>query len=592
MNQDNLQEQYEILRREEEKDRRKTIIIVALCLLIVLITILGIWFSYKRPGTVCSLNCDLNGDGVIDTNIDLDDDDICDVNCVRIDKKTNKEYIINMDYNGDRKPHFNLDTDNDGKPDTNLVNKDINSDGICDFNCDTNKDGKPDSNIDFDNDNVCDLNCKWTDKEGNDVITNQDNDKDGICDLNCDTNNDGVCDYNCDTSGNGECDWNCYLKDEDVCDLNCDTNNDGKCDLNCQIKDENGKDIIINVDQDKDGVCDLNCDTNGDGKCDLFCQVKDEDGKDIIINIDNDKDGVCDLNCDVNNDNACDFNCDTNNDNKADINIDFDNDGFCDLNCDTNNDGVCDYNCDTNNNGKCDEANCITNDKRSATLRSLSVDGYDLIPEFKPSVSNYTVTIKDNVSSVVVKAEATSVNANISGIGTVKLNDSETKVQVVVKAPAGNTKTYTITIIKKVDSGGTEIESPEGVLLTLVSYKSIEAKDIFPGWKGTQEFVIKNDTNKTLVYKINLLVDKNDFTSSNFKYSLIKNGIKIVPQTTAPKSNATIFKDLIIAPGDSAKFEVNYEFVDTGSEQNIDQGRNYSARTEVVVTAVSSSLVK
>lgn len=65
-------------------------------------------------GKVCKINCDTNGDGWPDLNIDLD---------------------------GDGKPDVDIDTDGDGVPDMNI---DINGDGKCNLMCDTNSDGKCD----------------------------------------------------------------------------------------------------------------------------------------------------------------------------------------------------------------------------------------------------------------------------------------------------------------------------------------------------------------------------------------------------------------------------------------------------------------
>lgn len=81
MNDTNLQEQYALLEEERKENNKKTIIIIILCILIILVTILGIIFSLSGGVKKCTLNCDLDGDGIIETNIDLDGDGICDVNC-------------------------------------------------------------------------------------------------------------------------------------------------------------------------------------------------------------------------------------------------------------------------------------------------------------------------------------------------------------------------------------------------------------------------------------------------------------------------------------------------------------------------------
>ena len=109
MNDSNLQEQYALLEEEKKENNKKTIIIIILCILIILVTILGIVFSLSGRKKTCTINCDLDGDGIIETNIDLDGDGICDVNC---------------------------DTDGDGKPDINIDWKGHSTDSIIPFTSD------------------------------------------------------------------------------------------------------------------------------------------------------------------------------------------------------------------------------------------------------------------------------------------------------------------------------------------------------------------------------------------------------------------------------------------------------------------------
>lgn len=80
----------------------------------------------------------------------------------------------------------------------------------------------------------------------------------------------------------------------------------------------------------------------------------------------------------------------------------------------------------------------------NANLSSLSVTGGTLSPAFSADVTSYTMST--NNSSVTVSA--TAVKGTISGTGTVNLNYGSNTINVVVTAPAGNKKTYTINVTR------------------------------------------------------------------------------------------------------------------------------------------------
>ena len=486
----NLQEQYELIEEEKKENRKKTIIIILLCLLIIIITIIGVFFSISGSDKACTLNCDINGDGIPELNIDTDGDGICDINC---------------DTDGDGKPDINIDTDNDGKPEDNLIDQDTNGDGICDLNCDTNNDGKPDTNIDIDGDGKPDINI--------------DNNNDGICDVNCDTNGDGKPDTNIDIDGDGKPD------------VNIDNNNDGKPDENIKDQDTNG-----------DGVCDVNCDTDGDGI--------------------------------------------------PDTNVDIDGNGTCDLNCDTNGDGVCD-------------TNCIGELYSNADLSSLKVGNYTLKPNFNSNVTEYTVEVDSDLTSVMVSATALNSRARVIGTGNVSLPSSSTRVSITVIAENGTTKTYNVTITKSDDpsiseegDGDFEIGTIENGTLSVNFTKPLKVDNVYPMEEGeylTHEFVLTNNSNKTITYDVNLLDVTNTFTSNNFVYSLTLNGKTIVNETPALKQNGTIAHELVINPGETASFSINYRLVETceGKDpntcpnQDYDKGKSYRGTVEIRVLSAN-----
>ena len=79
----------------------------------------------------------------------------------------------------------------------------------------------------------------------------------------------------------------------------------------------------------------------------------------------------------------------------------------------------------------------------------------------------------------------------------------------------------------------------------------------------------------------------NTFTSNNFVYSLVKDGQTLVNQIPALKSDSTIANNLVIAPGETATFQINYKFVEIGEPQDYDQGRNYSSTVEIEIVSAN-----
>lgn len=462
--------------------------------------------------------------------------------------------------------------------------------GSCKLNC---KSGDKWYNVDVDNDGICDVNCKVTGSDGKNYIINIDYNNDRVVRFNIDTNGDGIPDtnlvnkdidgdgkpdLNIDIDNDGYPDINLDMNNENVCSLNCDITGDNKCDLNCDTNNDNVPDK--NIDRDGDSTCDVNCDTDNDGKCDLNCDTN-GDGK-PDTNVDDDDDGEPDVNIDDDDDGECDLNCDTNGDGEPDTNVDNDNDGECDVDCDTNGDGECDVNC---------SAEIAAN----ANLKSLKVGKYVLYPNFDEDVTEYTVKVESDLESVLIEAEAVNPNAKITGIGNVKLDSSSTRVSIVVVAEDGTMKTYYVTINRVSGDGSVEENGDSdfevGTLENnslIVSYtKDFNVKNIIPGWTGSQTFELTNKSDKTIVYNVNLLNVVNTFKSNDFRYTLIKDNKVIVGQTPALRSDGPIYQKLVIAPGETAKFELKFEFINHNYSQNEDLDVQYSSKVEIQIVSVN-----
>ena len=85
----------------------------------------------------------------------------------------------------------------------------------------------------------------------------------------------------------------------------------------------------------------------------------------------------------------------------------------------------------------------------NANLTSLSVSAGVLSPEFSTSVTEYNVTVESDVTECKVYGTTADPDANISVSGSATLKVGVNKRVVIVTAPSGATKSYTLTITRK-----------------------------------------------------------------------------------------------------------------------------------------------
>lgn len=75
-------------------------------------------------------------------------------------------------------------------------------------------------------------------------------------------------------------------------------------------------------------------------------------------------------------------------------------------------------------------------------VNNTTVNGFD------PDVITYTQYINQDTTSVNITAKAESSKSTISGTGEIKITSDETVVKIIVTNEVGDTKTYTLTLIK------------------------------------------------------------------------------------------------------------------------------------------------
>ena len=95
-----------------------------------------------------------------------------------------------------------------------------------------------------------------------------------------------------------------------------------------------------------------------------------------------------------------------------------------------------------------------TNSEKSNNfLKSLSVEGYTITPEFNKYTLTYYLVIPSDVTSINVLAEAENENATTKITGNTKLSSKENTIKIVVTAQNRTTKTYNIIATKQEDNG-------------------------------------------------------------------------------------------------------------------------------------------
>lgn len=93
-------------------------------------------------------------------------------------------------------------------------------------------------------------------------------------------------------------------------------------------------------------------------------------------------------------------------------------------------------------------------------LKSLSVDGYNLVPVFSMYSYDYELAVPAGTTAVKINAVCNDSGSKVSGSGNIALTGDITEAKVVVTATSGISKTYTITIAReKALSGNKPVSS-------------------------------------------------------------------------------------------------------------------------------------
>ena len=172
--------------------------------------------------------------------------------------------------------------------------------------------------------------------------------------------------------------------------------------------------------------------------------------------------------------------------------------------------------------GKTTLTSTIKQKSQDSTLKSLSVDGMTLGPNFSPSITSYSLPETDE-SSITIKATATDSSAKVTGTGTVKLNYGSNTLTVTVTSAAGTSTNYTIKV--------TRTDMREGVnTLKSLSVKGYTITPEFSASTKTYSLSVDNKIDKVTI-EASLQSSKSSFVKSygprtvSLKYG--KNEVKV-----------------------------------------------------------------
>ena len=158
------------------------------------------------------------------------------------------------------------------------------------------------------------------------------------------------------------------------------------------------------------------------------------------------------------------------------------------------------------------------------SLSSLNVEGFDI--SFDPSVTEYSVSVPNDTKKVSVGATANDGKASVSGIGDYDVKEGSNKIEVLVTAENGETRTYTIDVVVKE-------ESPIEVSVGDEKFTVVRKADKLPRANATYSsstILIKGESipcyhsDITDIYLVGLMNDKGKiklyrYLASNDKFS-------------------------------------------------------------------------
>lgn len=129
----------------------------------------------------------------------------------------------------------------------------------------------------------------------------------------------------------------------------------------------------------------------------------------------------------------------------------------------------------------------------NADLKSITIDGGELnpnvslTPEFNKNTLEYTIELEPDTTEITVSAAEDDSKSSVNGTGKISVSEGSNKIEIVVTAQKGNTKTYVINAIVK------ELE-PINVTIDGTNYTVIrKAENMTNPYSYTEDTVMINE---------------------------------------------------------------------------------------------------
>lgn len=180
-------------------------------------------------------------------------------------------------------------------------------------------------------------------------------------------------------------------------------------------------------------------------------------------------------------------------------------------------------------------------------LKSLSVNGYKLSPTFNKNTLEYNVELPANTNEITINASKEDSKAKINGIGKTKVSEGLNKLNIVVTAENGKTKTYVIkATVKELD--------PIEVTIGEEKYTVIRKKELLPKANSTyteSKTKINNEEIPSLTSEITKYtlvgLKNNEGNISLYIYDESNNDYSLYQEITFNKLTIVPVKDSTIA---------------------------------------------
>ncbi len=244
-------------------------------------------------------------------------------------------------------------------------------------------------------------------------------------------------------------------------------------------------------------------------------------------------------------------------------------------------------------------------------LASLEVYGYEIAPEFDKNTRLYTLTVENNIQTVIIAAVPEEETSTVEGIGEISLNVGLNKVQVVVTSETGSKKTYTIEITKKASSdnlikelevnNGTlneEFQPEENNYTVNIPYSetNLDLSIILNDPASTYE-IIGNEDLKVGENEVQIKVTAED--GSQNTYTLIVNRakinsayleeLKVKGYEIAPEFNKYVNKYTLTVNYETTSLDLNIIPEDKDATYKIEGNADFIVGTNKVAITVTSS---